>query len=272
MSERSETGEGDAVERSDEPVTVERLESDLRELGLSAGDTVLVHASLSALGWVPGGAPAVVDALMGVVAATGTLAMPAHSSQLSDPTHWENPPVPDDWVETIKEASPPFRPELTPTRGIGAIADCFRDYPGVRRSAHPVSSFAAWGADAEFVVENHAYDSSLGEESPLARLFDLDARVLRLGVDANTSLHLAEYRAEYDGKSYEQNGGPVLENGERRWVTYEEPESEDDFREVEAAFEDDYSVRRGRVGEADATLLSQRELVEFGTRWMSENR
>ncbi len=96
--------------------------------------------------------------------------------------------------------------------------------------------------------------------------------VLRLGVDANTSLHLAEYRAEYDDKSFEQNGGPVLENGERRWVTYEEPESADDFREVEAAFEEDHRVRRGRVGEADATLLSRRELVDFGTEWLSKNR
>ncbi len=264
--------EGDAVERSDEPMTTERLESDLRELGLSAGDTVLVHSSLSALGWVAGGAPAVVDALMGVVTATGTLVMPAHSSQLSDPTHWENPPVPDDWVETIKETSPPFRPELTPTRGIGAVADCFRDYPGVLRSAHPTSSFAAWGGDAEFVVENHAYDSSLGEESPLARLFDLDAKVLRLGVDANTSLHLAEYRAEYDDKSFEENGGPVLVDGERHWVTFEEPESEEDFRDIETAFEETHESGADSVGDADATLLSQRELVTFGTVWMAENR
>lgn len=264
--------EGDAVERTPDPITTDRLVSDLRDLGLAGGDTVLVHSSLSALGWVSGGAPAAVDALMAAVTAEGTLSMPTHSSQLSDPTHWENPPVPDDWVEQIKETSPPFRPELTPTRGMGAIVDCFRDYPGVVRSKHPTSSFAAWGADAEFVVEDHAYDSSLGERSPLARLGDLDAQVLRLGVDANTSLHLAEYRAEYDGKSFDVNGGPILADGERRWVTFEEPGSEDDFRDIETAFEENHEVRRGQVGEADATLLSQRELVAFGTEWMEENR
>jgi aminoglycoside 3-N-acetyltransferase len=264
--------EEDAVERTSDPITTERLVSDLDALGLSAGDTVLVHSSLSALGWVSGGAPVAVDALMSVITEEGTLVMPTHSSQLSDPTHWENPPVPDDWEERIKETSPPFRPELTPTRGMGAIVDCFRDYPGVVRSQHPTSSFAAWGTNAEFVVEDHAYDSSLGERSPLARLAELDAQVLRLGVDANTSLHLAEYRAEYDGKSFDVNGGPVLVDGKRRWVTFEEPESEDDFRDIEAAFEEDHEVRRGQVGEADATLLSQRELVAFGTQWMEENR
>ena len=263
--------EGDAVDRTDAPVTTERIADDLRALGLGAGDTVLVHSSLSALGWVAGGAPAVVDALMGVVTASGTLAMPAHSTQLSDPTGWENPPVPDDWIGTIEGTSPPFRPELTPTRGMGAVVDCFRDYPGVVRSRHPTTSFAAWGADAESVVADHAYDSPMGEESPLARLYDLDARVLRLGVDANTSLHLAEYRADYD-KSYEADGGPVLADGERRWVTWEEPESEEDFREIEAAFEREHEVLRGPVGEGDATLLSQRALVDFGAAWMEENR
>ena len=263
--------EQDAIDRADAPVTSERIADDLRDLGLGAGDAVLVHSSLSSIGWVAGGAPAVVDALMGVVTATGTLAMPTHSTQLSDPTHWENPPVPDDWIETIKETAPPFRPELTPTRGMGAIVDCFRDYPGVARSRHPTTSFAAWGADADFVVAGHAYDSPMGEESPLARLYDLDARVLRLGVDANTSLHLAEYRADYD-KAFEANGGPVLADGERRWATFEEPESEDDFREIEAAFEETDEVRSGTIGEAETTLLSQRALVDFGTAWMAQNR
>ena len=263
--------EGDAIDRTDEPITTERIADDLRELGVEAGDAVLVHSSLSAIGWVAGGAPAVVDALMGAVTATGTLAMPTHSTQLSDPAHWQNPPIPDGWIDVMKQTEPPFRPELTPTRGMGAIVDCFRDYPGVIRSRHPTTSFAAWGVDAEFVTEDHAYDSPMGEKSPLARLYDLDAKVLRVGVDANTSLHLAEYRADYD-KEFETNGGPVLVDGERRWITYEEPEGEEDFREIEAAFETGHEVRRGDVGAAETTLLSQRELVDFGVEWMTENR
>lgn len=265
--------ERDVVDRTDEPVTTDGVVADLRELGVDAGDTVLVHASQSAIGWLPGGTPAAVDGLLGAVTASGTLAMPTHSTQLSDPVHWENPPVPDDWVETIRREAPPYRPELTPTRGMGAIPDCFRDYPGAVRSRHPTTSFAAWGADADRVVADHAYDSPLGEESPLARLYDLDASVLRIGVDANTSLHLAEYRADYD-EAWETNGAPVLEDGERRWVTFEEPASEDDFREIEAAFEREGGgeVRRGRVGDAVSTLCRMRPLVDFATERMAENR
>ena len=265
------TGERETIERTDAPLTTDRVAADLCELGVEAGGTVLVHSSLSAVGWMPGGVPAAVDALMAAVGEEGTLAVPTHSTQLSDPAHWENPPVPDEWVEAIRETAPPFRPELTPSRGMGAVPECLRDYPGAVRSRHPTTSFAAWGADAERVVADHAYDSPLGEESPLGRLYEADALVLRLGVEANTSLHLAEYRADCE-KAYETNGGPVLEDGERRWVAFEEPESRDDFREIEAAFEAETgAMRRGTVGNAESTLCRMRPLVDFGVEWMERN-
>ena len=265
-------GEREAIERSDEPVTVDRLRSDLRTLGLEPGDAVLVHCSLSALGWVSGGAPAVVDSLREVLTEAGTLAMPTHSTQLSDPARWENPPVPDPWIERIRESAPPYRAEITPTRTMGAVAECFRTYPGVLRSAHPTHSVAAWGRYKERVVSEHALDRPHGERSPLATLFDLDAKVLRLGVTANTSLHLAENRAA--NARYGKNCAPVLVDGEREWATFEEIESEGDFREVEAAFERERpeAIRRGPVGEAEATLCRMRPLVEFGTAWFEENR
>lgn len=279
--------EGDVVDRTDEPLTTDRLRDDLRGLGVDAGETALVHSSLSAVGWVAGGAPAVVDALLGAVGddATGddttgddaasdggTVAVPTHSTQLSDPANWENPPVPDDWIDTIRAEAAPYRPDLTPTRGMGAIAECLRDYPEAVRSGHPTTSFAAAGADARAVVADHAYGSPLGEESPLARLYDRDALVVRIGVDANTSLHLAEYRAAYD-KAFERDGGPVLVDGEREWVEFEAPESRDDFREIEAAFErEGGEVRRGRVGDAETTVCRMRPLVDFAVGWMEANR
>jgi aminoglycoside 3-N-acetyltransferase len=127
--------ERDAVERSDEPVTADRLEADLRDLGLAAGDAVLVHSSLSALCWVCGGAPAVVDALLNVVTDDGMVVMPTHTGY-SDPEDWENPPVPDNWTDEIWATMPPYRPDVTLTRGMGAIPECFQNYTGVVRSRH----------------------------------------------------------------------------------------------------------------------------------------
>ncbi len=258
------------------PVTTASLVEDLTTLGLQSGQTVLVHASLSALGWVCGGSAAVIDALQQVVGSNGTIVMPSHSPDNSEPSNWINPAVPEAWYEHIRSHRPPYRPDITPTRGIGVIPECFRNYPEVRRSAHPQLSFTAWGNDADFVTDDHELVNALGETSPLARVYDLDGDVLFLGTDydTNTSLHLAEYRADIENGT-EQQGAAVLENGERTWVEWEELAMSDrDFPECGAAFERERPgvVDRGRVGVADAKLFPQRAVVDFGVEWLEEHR
>lgn len=266
--------EGDAVECVDDPVTVSSITADLRALGIEAGETLLVHSSLRSLGWICGGAQAVVDALQAVVTASGTLVMPTHTGQYSDPEAWSNPPVPDDWIERIHESMPPFRPAVTPTRGMGAIPECFRNYPGVVRGPHPELSFAAWGADAEAIVTEQGYDYGLGEQSPLARIYDRDGAVLLLGVghEVNTSLHLAEYRSDVPTELVEHRA-PVLDDGERVVVEYEDIEKRtDDFPELGGDFERQVGLTEGTVGAADARVTGQRALVDFAVDWFEANR
>ena len=268
--------EADAVARVENPVTASRIAADLRDLGVEAGDTLLVHSSLAEFGWVAGGPQAVVDGLQQVLTPEGTLVMPAHSTQYSDPEGWSNPSVPAHWPEQIREGMPPFRPEVTPTRGMGAIPECFRSDPDAERSSHPLYSFTAWGAGCEEIVEDHSFGNGVGEESPLARVYDRDGSVLMLGTDYGTctSLHLAEYRADYD-KTRVEEGAPVLQDGERTWVEWEDLELDDgDFPEVGEAFEaaQSDSVEAGEVGAAPAKLVEQPTLVEFATEWFTANR
>lgn len=266
--------EADAIERADDPVTVSSLAADLRELGVAAGDTLVVHASMSALGWVSGGPPAVVDALQAVLTDSGTLVAPTHTTQYTDPAAWGAPPVPDDWVDRIRKSRPPYRPEVTPTRGMGAVPECFRNYPGVVRSDHPQLSFAAWGADAERVVGDHGLDYPLGENSPLARVYDRDGDVLLLGVghDSNTSLHLAEYRADFP-KEGTTSTAPILEDGRRVDVEITDVEtSTEDFEALGAAFEREVGHVTGEVGAATTRLAGQRALVDFAVEWFEANR
>ncbi len=262
------------VERTDDPVTTERLLADLRSLGVEPGDTLLVHSSLSAIGWVAGGPQAVVDALDRAVGDGGTVVVPTHTPQYSDPEAWSNPPVPEDWIEPIRTSVPPYRPAVTPSRGVGAIPECLRTYPDAVRSHHPVLSFAALGANADEIVGDHEFDSGLGEGSPLARVYDRGGRVLMLGTNygTNTSIHLAEYRADSPTERTKTRV-PIRRNGNRVVVTLTDIEtSTDDFEQVGAAFERVVGVERGSVGEADGTLLDQPQLVDFAIEWIEENR
>lgn len=266
----------DLVAAVDEPVTPDRLAAELRELGVASGETLLVHSSLSALGWVPGGAQGVVEGLRMAVGETGTVVVPTHSTDLTDPRTWSNPAVPESWYETIRTETPPYRPDATPTRGMGAIPECLRDYEVAVRSEHPHYSFAALGADAASVVTEHPLEAALGDGSPLDAVYEREGSVLLLGCDhdRNTSLHLAEHRADI-AHTYEQEGAPVLRDGEREYVTYELLDMDDsDFGACGDAFAAAHPgcVATGTVGAADATLLDQRALVDFGVEWLSNNR
>lgn len=262
--------EADAIANAPEPRTRSSLAADLRALGLAPGMTVLVHSALSKLGWVCGGPVAVVQALMDVLTEQGTLIMPTFSGDLSDPAMWRNPPVPAAWVETIRATMPAFDPRVTPTRSMGAIVECFRTWPGTQRSAHPSDSFAAWGARAADVVRNHSLAYGLGEQSPLGHLYDLNGSVLLLGVGFgnNTSFHLAEYRTQ--SRTGERRGAPIMQNGERVWVWYDDILINDElFPEIGAAFEQTGHVTLGTVGSAEARLFKQRSAVDFAAQWLA---
>lgn len=257
------------------PLTISTIAADLHALGVEKGMTLLVHSSLSKIGWVAGGAVAVILALEETLTPEGTLVMPTHSADLTEPSHWRNPPIPESWWEPFRQNASPFSPSLTPTHGMGAIPEAFRKQDGVLRSNHPSVSFAAWGKHASFVAQDQPLSPLFGNESPLARVYDLEGWVLLLGVGHgnNTSLHLCEWRADLP-RTYELAGAPIIVDSVRQWAAWQEMLwSDEDFVELGAAFAAETGLQReGKIGAANAILVPQRQLVDFGVEWLGKNR
>lgn len=256
------------------PHTVESLAEDLTRCGLKADSVVLVHTSLSKVGWINGGARAFVDALMEVVdESRGTIVMPSQTGDWSDPSRWQYPPVPESWWETIRETMPAFDPVKTPCPYMGAVANLFRTYPNVYRSSHPAVSFSAWGKDAKDITADHSLNFGLGEQSPLKKLYEIDAQVLSIGTDYDTStaMHLGEYRAP--NPPLKEEGAAILENGQRVWRTYEDIDlDEDQFKAVGKRLEKDGLVKAGTIGNAQTKIYSLRSAVDYAEQYFTEVR
>ncbi len=260
------TGERLAIARN-RLCTVSSLAEDLAALGVRPGMVLEVHVSLRRLGWVCGGAEALIRALLAVLGPEGTLVMATQSGGNSEPSRWVSPPVPEAWWPEIRAEMPPYDPATTPTRGVGVVAECFRSWPGVRRSRHPAASMGALGPAADRIAGSQPLSFPLGEGSPCAALYDLDAHVLLLGVryDRCTSLHLAEYRAG-DRPTIGQ-GAAMTVDGQRTWVTYRDLDLDSDrFAEPGRLLEAEGRIAMGRVGAAEARLFRVRDAVDLAVR------
>ncbi|MBL7255924.1 aminoglycoside N(3)-acetyltransferase [Paractinoplanes lichenicola] len=256
------------------PHTTGTLAADLRALGLAAGDMVIVHSSMRAVGSLAGGVQAVVQALLDVLTPDGTLIVPTHTPSNSDPAEWSKPPVPPSWWPVIREQSPGFDPARTPSQWMGVLPEVVRAWPGAVRSSHPQVSFAALGGQAVAVVGEHPLEDGLGELSPLGALYRAYGKVLLLGCGhgRNTSLHLAECRQK--PPVLVEHGAAVREpSGGSRWVTWTAPDADaSDFEQLGAAYEAENGVLLGKVGNAECRLMPQRALVDFATRWLGSHR
>lgn len=257
------------VEHTNEPRTRETIKKDLIHMGVKEGMTILVHSSLSEIGWTNGGAVAVVQALMDVVTDQGTIVMPSQSPNLSDPSEWVDPPVPEEWWQKIRDTMPAYDPVITPSSGMGSIVETFRTFPGVKRSDHPAVSFVAWGNQADTIISDHSLHNSLGEHSPLRKLYDEVAHILFIGTgyDTATAFHLAEYRIPNQAKI--RKGAPIKVQGERIWKVYEDIVFREElFEGIGNNLENHISVTKGWIGSAESKLFPMKQSVDFAVEWL----
>jgi aminoglycoside 3-N-acetyltransferase len=222
-----------------DPISLDDLTTQLRQLGVVPGGVLVVHSSFSRVAPVTDGRYGLIAALRRVLGPAGTLVMPSMSD--------------DD--------EQPFDVLRTPCLGMGIVAETFRTMPGVSRSDSP-HAFAAIGPHAAALTAPHPVEIPHGPDSPIGRAHDLDAQVLLLGVghDADTAIHLAEYLA---GVRYRiAKNATVFAGGEAVRVAYDEIDHCcANFALVDAWLEERGQQRRGVVGHAEARLARIRDVV-----------
>jgi len=234
----------------------------LSDLGLKPGDDVLVHSSLSSIGWVDGGAPTVVAALIEAVAPGGTVLFPGLTGSVADSV--ENPPRAD------------LRKD--PVSWVGKIPAAANARGDSRRSLHPTHSVIAIGARADYWTEGHERcETPCGEGSPYHRLAVEGGCILLLGCDqeSNTSLHMIEEirRLPYHLHDGIAEGVVIDREGKEyrvltrlhRWGV---PRV---FDRMDPALDVCGAQQRGKVGEATCRLIDATANFHVGIVMLAED-
>lgn len=228
----------------------------------------MIHASLSSLGWVVGGAETVLRAAFEAIGKTGTLVMPCETPQCADPTDWAEPKFGGEILETIRAHMPCFDSDITPTK-MGAIAECFRTWPGTLRSYHPLTSVSANGPLAHEITSEHSIEYSEGEGTPFEKVFELDFSILLLGVGFNrcTMLHFAESRV--DNRRTTTSRFPLNTSGMRVWMEVEDMAADNSthFPAAGKTFMEKGSHGQAKIGEADSVLFKAKDLVNHAEQY-----
>ena len=249
-------------------ITKEVLIHKFSQLGIKQGNTLLVHASLSSLGYVVGGAEALFLALREIIGEQGTIVVPSQTVEISDPASWQYPPVPEEWYDVIRKAMPAYSKELSYSKAMGAFSQFIGILPDSIRSNHPMYSFTAIGEKAVEIIGEDTFDFPFGEESPLARMYSIGAKVLMIGTgfETNTSLHLAENRLN---REVIQEKSKILTKTGEKWISFKNIELDiyDDYLEIQKNFTEHYTVNHISINESNVYLFDMKECVDFAEHY-----
>jgi aminoglycoside 3-N-acetyltransferase len=233
-------------------INIEDIKFSLELMGIAKGDVVIVHSSLSSMGYVTGGADAVIDALLETVGDEGTIVM----STLTG------------WFKHFDVDSSPS--------AVGKISEVFRKRKNAYRSLHPVHSVAAIGKRAQYITEDHNNcETGCGPGTPYYKIKELNGKIMLLGVDLdrNTIMHCLEeeINALYL-KTLDILAPTYIDNYKQKKFTLKKfPPGHRDFIRMTPELRKKDALIEGKIGNAIVKVIEMEKLFSVGLELLNNN-
>lgn len=226
-------------------VSKDEIVYSLKLMDIKKGDILLVHSSLSSIGYVDGGADSVIDALLEAVGEEGTVVM----STLTG------------WFE-------PFDCSTTPS-AVGKISEKFRRRENAKRSLHPVHSVTAVGKQAEYITSGHENcETGCGKGTPYLKILELGGKVVLLGVDMdrNTVMHSLEEEVNSVYLRTLDIPAPTYMEGyrDKKFTLRKFPPGHRDFIGITPLLRERDALIEGKIGDAVVKVIEFKKLFEIG--------
>lgn len=186
--------------------TIEETTTALSDVGLKAGDTVLVHSSLFSLGRLDCSPISetprrIAEALLNYLGSDGTLIVPTFNFGFGK--------------------GPAFDRQHTNCAEMGVLAEYIRQDPRSVRSYHPLQSFSAIGRHAKEICLRDT-PSSFDKDGPVAEMIKRNANLLLLGAPMQSAslVHFLEESFQVPYRYWKTFSGPYIDNGTTATKTY----------------------------------------------------
>ncbi len=238
-------------------VTWQDVKTAVERLGVTEGDTLLVHSSFKSLGETENGADTVIRGLQSALGKSGTLIFPTLCSK-----DWEH--VYENW-------------HLDAPSDIGYLTNYFRKLPDARRSNQATHSVAAIGPKAEYLTATHGEsglrygiygNTCFSSDSPWEKMYQMNTKVLFLGcsIRSCTMRHLAEYMFMEECLEKAKKSPNYPELLRRVWC-YERWDDRGVWWQIENNYIEELLARVGKLqvtqcGDATLKLVNSHEFVD----------
>ena len=246
----------------------------LKDVGVAAGDTLLVHSSLSACGKIVGGAGTIIEAIFEAVGPDGNFFVPTFQRSecyLNDINkRWDHRP--SDFRDRASEA----------VRWVGTLPlEFMRLYPDAPRGVHLSHSWAGWGRKAAEVLSHQVEDEPpFSDNSCPMRVREMGGKILHFGspIGHTSFVHCFETHFNLPGlgpSDYDTR----LADGTITWKFvpkglpgprefYSKDENARFFREAVAR---GLEIRREALGVGELKLMDCCQFWEIGSALVAED-